>query len=248
MAITEKRLDVTRLSYFSFNTSNPGIFQKHCKSAYSLWKNQWIETFSDLDKSRQLTSDDFIDHELCGLFDGEKAIGFMLCKFMDLSLKSTFDVLYFKNYPQPLVQRNGKLQDRILIMSFMTLDPAWRKSYTNFSISELLMGFIILRLNNSTSNRTVGYFRNNRSTNEIFYRHSGQFLLKDKVYNVDVDYGEADPLTSTLSSYSSHALLTLKLWNAFYNQRRKTHELERRLTPGQSKQVSRRISEPTLDQ
>ena len=249
MIITAERLDVTKLIYLNFNTSDPGIHEKACESAYSLWKNQWIETFSDLDKTRHLTSDDFIDHELCGLFDGDKAVGFMLCKFMDLRLKSTFDILYFKNYPKSLIERNKTLQDTIMIMSFMTLNPAWRKSFTNFSISELLIGFMVLRLNVSNSKRAIGYFRNNRSTNEIFYRHSGRFLLQDKAYNVEVDYAETDPQTSTLSSFSSHALLNFKLWNEFYyNQRRKTYELERGPAPRQSEQTGRRIPEPTLDQ
>lgn len=247
MAAEVQRLDVTKLNFLNFNTTNPGLYQAQCESAYSLWKNQWIETFGELDQSRKLTSDDFIDHELCGLFDGEKAIGFMLCKFMDLGRMATFDLLYFKNYPKALIERNKTLKDPIMIMSFMTLEPAWRKSFTNFSISELLIGFMILRLNASTAKRAVGYFRNNRATNEIFYRHEGEFILQDRAYNVDVDYAEARPDVATLSSFSSHALLTLKLWNAFYNQRRKSNDLERSPTPRQSEQISRRVPEPTLE-
>lgn len=235
MAVSNNPLfDVTKLKYLSFNTTTPGLFQAHCQSAYSLWKQQWVETFKELRTEKKLTSDDFTDRELCGLFDGDKAIGFMLFKCMDLSLNSTLDALYFTNYPDSLIARNRNFNDSVMIMSYMTLDPAWRKSKTNFAISELLMGFIILILNTSQSQRVLGYFRNNRSTNEIFYRHSGQFLMRHTAYNVEVDFGETDAKKSTLSSYSGHALLNLKLWNEFYNQRG-TYEFERRFIPGKSK-------------
>lgn len=240
------RHDVTKLKYISFNTSHPGVYHRHCQSAYALWKHQWVDTFKDLDKSKTLLSDDFIERELCGLFDGEKAIGFMLCKFMDLRLNSTIDTLYFKNYPENLISRNKVLKDRLMVMSYMTLDPAWRKSTTNYSISELLIGFMILRLNNSNADRAVGYFRNNRSTNEIFYRHSGHFLMRDHAYNVDVDYAETDSNSSTLSSYSDHALLNLKLWTEFYNQRG-VYEFERGAVAAKGKPISRRFPEPAMD-
>ena len=247
MDFIEDRHDVTQLKYFCFNTSNPGRYLNHCQSAYKLWRQQWIQTFGDLDSSKQLTSDDFIDRELCGLFQGEQAIGFMLCKFMDLRRYPTIDLLYFKNYPQSLIDRNLEKQDPIMIMSYMTLDPTWRKSNTNYSVSELLIGFMILRLNNSEAHRAVGYFRNNRSTNEIFYRHSGHFLLRHYAYNVDVDYAEADPQTSTLSSYSSHALLNLKLWNEFYETQRSRYELETSTEPSIGQSPGRRIPEPTME-
>ncbi|MBC7464449.1 MAG: hypothetical protein H7256_00525 [Bdellovibrio sp.] len=240
---------MSKLSYLTFNTSHPGVYRKECENSYGLWKAQWLETFSSLDKTRTLNSDEFLDRELSGLFEGEKPIGFTLVKFIDLSFASTLDILYFKNYPEELTEQNKFLQDRIMIMSFMTLRPDWRKSQTNFSISELLLGFMILRLNISNSNRALACIRNDRSINKVFYRHSGRFLLKGTAYNVEVDYAEADTLTSTLSSYSSHALLCFKLWSEFYNQRRKKrHDLERRITPRQDEQASRRVPQPTLDQ
>jgi hypothetical protein len=238
--------DVTKLKYLSFNTSAPGLFQPQCQSAYLLWKQQWQSTFKELGTEKSLTSDDFIDRELCGLFDDEKVIGFILYKFMDLRLLSSLDSLYFKNYPDALLARNKNLNDPIMIMSYMTLDPTWRKSNTNFSISELLIGFIILHQNTSHSQRVIGYFRNNRSTNEIFYRHSGQFLMRHTAYNVDVDYAETDTKKSTLSSRSNHALLTFKLWTEFYNQRR-NYEFERRIISGKSKHGGRTLSPTTVD-
>lgn len=238
--------DVTKLKYLSFSTSAPGAYQHHCQSAYLLWKQQWVETFKELGTSKKLTADDFIDRELCGLFDGDKAVGFMLYKCMDLSLSSTLDAVYFANYPSSLITRNRNFNDSVMIMSYMTLDPAWRKANTNFAISELLIGFIVLILNTSRSQRALGYFRNNRSTNEIFYRHSGQFLLRDTAYNVEVDYGETDAKKSTLSSFSSHALLNLNLWNEFYTQRG-TYEFEKRALSRKGKYSGRTIPSATMD-
>ncbi|MFZ3231023.1 MAG: hypothetical protein WA160_12515 [Pseudobdellovibrio sp.] len=239
--------DVFKLSYVTFNTSNPGIYSEHCHSAYQLWKKQWTITFKELGTEKLLTSDDFIDRELCGLFDGHKAIGIVLFKFMDLKYKSTLDTAYFKNYPTSLLERNYDLNDTIMVMSYMTIDPLWRKLYTNFSVSELLFGFLILNLNCSKSARAICYLRNNRSTNEIFYRHSGTFLESTTAYNVAVDFAEADSSTSTLSTFQCHALLNLKLWNNFYQQR-KNYESKRSITSEQSKSVSRDFSEPALEQ
>jgi hypothetical protein len=213
-------LDITKLQYLHFNTSNPLQYTDHCNSAYELWKHQWTNTFSELGVDKKLTSDDFLNRKLCGLFDKDRAVGFILYQNVDLKLNANYETLYFHNYTPDLVNHQKIKRDQVFIISYMTLNPQWRKTNTNFSISELLISFVVLEFNFSNAQRIIGYFRNNRSTNQIFYRHAGRFLSQKSAYNVDVDFAEIEIDKSHLSTQKDHAILSLKLWEIFHNNHR----------------------------
>jgi hypothetical protein len=225
-AETSPTLDVTQLKYLHFNTSTPGQYINHCNSAYELWKTQWVKTFEELGVDKKLTSDDFLNRQLCGLFKNEEAIGFILYQNVDFNLNASYDTLYFHNYTSDLVRYQKIKKDQAFIISYMTLNPQWRKTATNFSISELLISFVVLEFNFSNAKRIIGYFRNNRSTNQIFYRHAGHFLSRKSAYNVDVDFAEIEIEKSHLSTQKDHAILSLKLWDIFQNTQQTQNKKE----------------------
>ncbi len=218
-SIINETNDVTRLHYINFNTNNPGIYLNHCNNTYKLWKSQWQNTFSELGVEKKLFSDDFLNRQVCGVFSNEEPIGFILYNILDLKLSSAVDSFYFHNYTEDLVNYQILKKDKALVISYMTLNPKWRKQNTNYSISELLISFVVLELNFSDAQRVIGYFRNNRSTNEIFYRHAGKFLQKQSAYNVDVDFAEIHLGESHLSTQKDHAVLACKMWTSFKNEK-----------------------------
>ncbi len=248
--LAEDFLDVTSLSYLHFNTSNPGQFLNHCNSAYVLWKHQWVQTFCDLGVDKKLSSDDFLNRQLCGLFRGHQAIGFILYQHVNLKLNATLDSPYFNNYSDDLKTHQNTCNDQVFIISYMTIDGCWRKTNTNYSISELLISFVVVEFNFSEANRIIGYFRNNRSTNQIFYRHAGTFLSQKSAYNVEVDFAEIHKEKAHLSTKKDHAIVSLKLWEKFNNQKTKetTYGTEIRPQPRKNEQISPKPKKPRLEQ
>jgi hypothetical protein len=220
----DSKYDVSQLQYLNFNTSNPGMYFSECQDAYRLWKETWLFTYAELGVNKKLTSEDFLNRHVCGLFKDRRAIGFLLHHELNLSLNSALDSNYFQSYPQSLIQYQKVKSDHAFIVSFMSIDNNWRKSKTNFSISELLLSFAVLEFNFTECRRILGYFRNNRSINDIFYRHGGHFLCRDIAHNIEVDFGEIHKSKSQLSQHKDHAILSFRLWNAFYNKHKQEIE------------------------
>jgi hypothetical protein len=221
-ASSNQSLDISKLSYLNFDTSEPGAYFEHCNSAYELWKKVWIETYHELGVQKKVTSEDFLNRRLCGLFLNEKAIGFLLHHNLNLNLTSALDSNYFQSYNDYLIGYQKTKNDFAFIVSFMTINSDWRKSRTNYSISELLLSFAVLEFNFTPTHRILGYFRNNRSINDVFYRHAGHFLCRDMAHNIEVDFGEIYKNESHLSELKDHAVLSLKLWKIFYNNNKET--------------------------
>jgi hypothetical protein len=217
--------DVSSLDYLCFETSRPNEYTAECNSAYLLWEKQWRQTFDDLGVEKKLLSDDFQNRILCGLFRNGTAIGFILYQNVNLKLFSACDSLYFSNYSESLKKYQQSTQDQVFIISYMTLNPDWRKTNTNYSISELLISFVVLEFNFSNADRIIGYFRNNRSTNQIFYRHAGKFLSQETAYNVQVDFAEIHKDDSQISDLKDHAVISLKLWQNFHNNQKQKENI-----------------------
>ena len=241
--------DVTNLQFINFNTSDPKNYLEHCKNSYILWKSEWEKTFQELKTNKTLYSDDFLHREIGGLFLGTKPIGFILYQFEDITKKTTTDLHYFSNYESRLIHWHQQKNDLVMIATYFTTDPDWRKKNTNYSVSELLISFMNLRLIFSDANRMIGYFRNNRKTNEIFYRHGGEFIAHQNAYNVSVDFAEIYKDRAQLSEWKDHATLASKMWSQFFlKQKGEKYEFTRSLKPQIDERIGIQFSESRLVQ
>lgn len=247
--INSKLLDVTTLEYLNFSTSCPGQYLNECNHAYELWKQQWTDTFAELGVKKTLTSEDFLNRQICGLFKDGKAIGFLLHHELNLNLSSALDSNYFQSYPSSLKDYQKTKNDNVFIVSYMTTNPDWRKSKTNYSISELLLSFAVIEFSFTKSNRILGYFRNNRSINNVFYRHSGRYLCTEIAHNIEVDFGEIYQTEASLSEYKDHAVVSLKLWENFYNKKQmeKNNGTQKHIGKSEAKFSRRKLSRPELE-
>jgi hypothetical protein len=207
---------VRNLTFAHFNTENPGAHLAHCESAFHLWEKQWSETFRELGANKEIYSDDFLNRELTGLFLGTEAIGFVLCTFIDLSRYSHRRLQYSHSHPETLWRVYSESQDQVMSTTYLTLDHDWRKSNTDYPISELIMGLSVLRFLESPADRLIGYFRNNRGVNEMMYRHGGTPVLVNQIaYNVPVDFIQITRENARLSDWKDCAQLTLDFWTRF---------------------------------
>ncbi len=183
------------------------------KSCESLWWQVWESTFTELQVQKKMTADDFLDRELIGLRTPEGEIcGFMLMKSFFLDEFMTRHS-YFDNYPDHLKETLSLWHESVMAISYMTISETWRKSHTTLPLSEIIMGLCVLNFLNSPTEKLIGYFRKNRNTHDIFYRHGGVPLVKDHVaYKVDVDFAFVDRQTAHLSQNVESKVQTLNYW------------------------------------
>ena len=208
---------VSGLEFRHFSTSDPRDHAFVNEKCFDLWEKVWSDTFVELNVShKKVSSDDYLSKELGGLFYGDQPVGFLLYHFCDLKRRSHQKMSYFSNYPEELHREVSSWGEEVMVITYMTLDLGWRKSFTDLPISELLIGFAVLRMMESRANRMIGYFRNNRGTHQIFYRHGGIPLLTgQKAYNVEVDFAQITRDSATLSSLPACAEMTLSKWKQF---------------------------------
>jgi hypothetical protein len=218
---------ISGLEFRHFSTSDPGEQVFINERCFDLWERVWSDTFVELNvPHKKVSSDDYLSKELGGLFYGDQPVGFLLYHFCDLKRRSHQKMSYFSNYPEKLHQEVSSWAEEVMVITYMTLEPGWRKSFTDLPISELLIGFAVLRLMESRASRMIGYFRNNRGTHQIFYRHGGIPLLTgQQAYNVEVDFAQITRDSATLSRLPSCAEMTLAKWRQFkLKQQGENHE------------------------
>lgn len=224
--------DISCLEFAYFNTTNPENYEDHCYNAYNLWKTQWTNTFKELNTRTVLYSDDFKNREVCGLFDASVPVGFYVLQFENFNVNFTQDLKYFSNHEGDLLNYHQNKNDKVLITTYLTSNPNWRKKFTNYSMTEVLTSLVMLRLIFSENDRIIGCYRNSHKVNELFYRHGGQFLKNDNAYNADVDFAEVTKDKAHLSPQKDHAILAVKLWKQFLNkQRGEKNEYTRSIEP-----------------
>lgn len=241
--------NVADLKFIHFETSNPRRYKKHCAAAYELWQTEWKKTFAELGVEKKLYSDDFANRELGGLFIGEEPIGFLLYNFINFTDAYSKDLNYFSSYDQEVLESVAAKGDTILVATYFTSNTDWRKHNTNYSLSEIIVGFVTLRLHFSEADRMVVCLRNGRKINEIFYRHGGRLIKRSRAFNVEVDLSEMDRNSCRLSTETDHALITSKMWLNFYlNKIGEEYEFKRRLKSPENAGAGSYIQRTTLEQ
>jgi|GEM_PF-2736393 len=221
---------ILSLRFERFDTSSPGAKSSLCEKAYLFWRQQWDQTFQELQVDKQNWSDDFLNRELVGLFDNEEPVGLMLYRFLDLSRPSHRAVSYFHNYPPEVMAQVQAPRDTVQVPSHMTVNPNWTKTKTDYPISELLISFCVLGfLENLQAQRMLGYLRKNRSTHSIFYRHGAIAVANDvQAYNVKVDFAIIPRQTARLSTLTNCDQLALYFWNQQYNTIKRIYDYQPR--------------------
>jgi hypothetical protein len=240
---------VVDLDFHLFETSNPGEHHSLNEKCFELWEQVWKDTFTELNvHHKQVSSDDYLSKELGGLFLGDRPIGFLMYHFCDMKRRTHQKMSYFNNYPRPLYENVIATGDQTMIITYMTIDPGWRKSQTDLPVSELLIGFSVMRFMESQSSRLLGYFRNNRGTNDIFYRHGGLALLKgEQAYNVEVDFAQITKTSARLSTRPGCGDMTFQKWIEFKKRKGEPYYDERSLKLGESAAVAANFPSHALD-
>lgn len=220
------KLSVFHLRYHLINTRNPASEELElCEKAFRFWKSSWEKTYAELNvnKGPELKSDDFLDREVGVLVCKNEPIGLFLNNWFDLSRESITSHSYFSNYPSEVIQEYRKKGfSKVMVLSYLTVHPSWRKSQTDIPVSEILFGLGVIRFSETPYENLIGYVRKDLNTHQIFDRHGGVTLMSMTAYNVEVDHKYMTKETMQLSSLPGVAKATRYLWqNRIESQKRR---------------------------
>lgn len=97
--------------------------------SYTLWREVWQATLSELDGTSDLASDHFSRQDYCNLIeiDGEPA-GLCCFRFVDLRHSWAADDSWFAPWPKEILLRYTKTHRHALVPSWLTVAPAFRKT------------------------------------------------------------------------------------------------------------------------
>lgn len=218
------------LKFSIHQTRNPNpVDVELVENAFLLWHFSWCRTFSELGVNVNLRSDDFLDREMGVLTADDQPIGMLFYNWLDTSRLSNRLHSYFKDYPPSVLEVVP--QSKVMLISYMTLHESWRWRFTDVPVGEMLIGFSVKRFLQTDAKILLGYFRNEKRTNQMFYSHGGTPILTNHTtYNVDVDYAFIDKELAHDSTNKHVAEAVNALWNQWLGSEeiaRSSHGLSR---------------------
>jgi hypothetical protein len=212
------------LRFEKFNTGNPGDKVALCESSFLLWKDIWNHAFEELGVNKKVWSDDFLHRDLVGFFDGDRAVGFVLFRYLDFDRATHRMVSYFQNHPEDVLEKSFGPRDLAQISSHITIHPDWTKSKTDYPMSEILISFLALDfMEHPTASRMLAYLRNSRGIQNIFYRHGAKALAQNVfAYNCEVDFVEITKQEVHLSVLPHCDQVATYFWNQLKGEKHDT--------------------------
>lgn len=160
------------------------------KKSYSLWKRVWADTFHELEGKTTIYSDDFFrQDEAFVVFHQDECVGITMHSFLDLKNPVHRDLRYFKAYPPGSIENIEQLNVRQVLISNQTaVDPRFRKSLSQISFGEVLIGLSVKRLVELELDAFIAYTNNSKKVQDICYRFGAQPIVKGhSQHNVEVD-------------------------------------------------------------
>jgi hypothetical protein len=186
---------MAKLSDFSFFLINARdsseAISPYVSKAYDMWRGVWLGALSELEGKTDIHSDDFTRQELVGvLFHGIEAIGSVSFSSVNLALPMWRKDSYFSAWPEEnLISLGNRFSgNQILICSYFTLAPKWRRDAPGFSAKRLLSALAVAHFINSSFSAMVGTMRVNRGMHKLCYDLGADAVLTDiQMHGVAVD-------------------------------------------------------------
>jgi hypothetical protein len=158
---------------------------------YRCWKDVWSATLKELDGAERVYSDDFArQQEFVALFHGDRCIGMVGFRFVDLATEIATDDSYFKCWPAHAMARVRASSRPVCLMSNLTVHPDYRGGTGDVSVKELLTILSLHRFSRGPAGCSTGLVttRNNRGVNDLMARYGATTLVHDAVlHGVKVD-------------------------------------------------------------
>lgn len=180
---------------FSLRIFNPALVADHelevLDRVYELWKRVWVETRREVDSSLPTPSDNFSrQDEIFALFDGDRPIGTVCHRYVDLRSSFALDDSFFSGsiWPAHVLAKLPSLGRTCALGSHIFVDRAYRKGASGLPIKNLLCGLSFARMNVTKPDLFLGMMRKDKGLHELLYRSGGVTLHADaNWYQIPVD-------------------------------------------------------------
>ncbi len=105
---------------------------KYYNVAYETWKNTWEDVYNEeMQLNTRLYSNDFTRQAyVVALFQGHQCVGLAFMREVNFRLHATKEDSYFRFWPKQTLDDIEKKESQIIIASFFTIAPNYRKSKT----------------------------------------------------------------------------------------------------------------------
>ncbi len=155
--------------------------------AYRCWLDVWRDTFSELEGSSELRSDDFSRQDEVGaLFHGYECIALSFFRWVDLQSPITRNDSYFSVWPEEIKDRATAEGSRVCVSSNFTIAQGFRQA-RGCSLKDVLGALVVERFLVSDAAALVGTMRADRGMSRLTDRLGFRRLHATKHHGVEVD-------------------------------------------------------------
>ena len=177
--------DLNDLSLVVMPGRNPSMFfRNYYIRAHQTWKTVWEEAAKEItDFSLPLYSNEFTrQDEIHCVFHQGKCTSLGFWTILDMSLATSIEDSYFRNWPSECIGALTKNSKIIAKYSYFTVHRDYRQwaRNRNFKFPDLQVSLFTRRLENSICSAMTGTTRNERKINEVCLR-GGAKILKENV-------------------------------------------------------------------
>lgn len=172
------------LKVFGHNLLLKDEDKEYYQLAYQKWKEAWQEVAQKEMgiKSSIFYSDDFTrqDH-IVALFNHRSCIGMAFMREMDLRISCLTEDSCFRFWPLHELERLIRLHQHVVIASYFTITPQYRKSHVEWKT--LFLSLYLDYFSELKSKIMVTAARKLKSNEKLCYQLGAKPLLKDVVFS-----------------------------------------------------------------
>lgn len=185
---------------------------------YDHWRAVWGPTFSELDGSETLYSDEFTRQDyIIGLFLKSECIAAICYRKCDLSLPATRKDSYFKIWPEDAI---GALADAgpvsIIGSQISVAQEARQLQFNNWKVKTILSFVFLFQMEKIKADAITGTMRADKGMHDLFYGLGALPLKKDCfIHGVPVDLVGFFPKRSPLIFPDGAKAFAAELWRPF---------------------------------
>ena len=158
--------------------------------AYHFWRNTWTDTFKNLSVHSPVFSDAFTRQDSIGaIFFKGQCIASTFFRKVDLSHIASQHDSYFSNWPHETIEKLTAEGSQIIVCSYFSIHPDFRRMQIGLSMKDLLLGFVVKYLLESDAVALCGTPRTDKAMNLACTRWGASTLNEqvDSGYGVNID-------------------------------------------------------------
>lgn len=154
------------------------------RAAYEMWKKSWWDVFEQIEKPYLMHSDQFMRQDsILALFCNNKCAGLSFFSEADMNERFWNEDSYFSVWPQLAIKKLTAQGNRVLVCSYFTVSHEFRKTHTNISTKDVLLGLLVRYFMTTSSDVMTGSLRNSKGINSLCYRWGALPLMQEVKFN-----------------------------------------------------------------